>query len=211
MLHIESIPFNPFQVNTYLLYDETGECAIIDPACYGSQEEEHLRAYIKEKQLKPVCVVNTHCHIDHILGNNYVFETYGLKPVIHRDGLSFLENAVEYATTFGFQIQPPVMPVQFVADGEKISIGNQSLQVLEAPGHAAGSICLYHSQQKFVIVGDVLFQSGIGRTDLPTGDYNTLITSIQNKLLTLPDDTVVYCGHGPQTTIGQERQMNPYL
>lgn len=211
MLYIKTFPFNPFQVNTYLLYDETGECVIIDAACYGEQEEHVLQAFIEEKALKPVALINTHAHIDHILGNNFIHKTYGLKPLMHKDGLSFLENAQEYGATFGFTVETPVMPDTFLKQGEVVKFGNQELQVLETPGHAAGSVCLYHAAEKFVIAGDVLFQNSIGRTDLPTGDFDTLIEAIQSKLMVLEDETVVYCGHGPATTIGHEKQTNPYL
>ncbi|MFW5663775.1 MAG: MBL fold metallo-hydrolase [bacterium] len=211
MVQIKTIPFNPFQVNTYVLYDETGECAIIDAACYGGHEEKMLKDFIEQQNLKPVLLVNTHCHIDHILGNNFVAENWSLKPLIHKDGTEFLANAVEYGQTFGFETDPPVMPEEFLTDGQIIRFGNQELQVLETPGHAAGSICLYHRKEQFVIAGDVLFHNSIGRTDLPTGNFETLIQSIQVKLFTLPEETKVYCGHGPTTSIREEKRNNPFL
>ena len=211
MLKIKIFPFNPFQVNTYVLYDETGECVIIDASCYESHEEKQLRMFIEEKGLKPVLLLNTHCHIDHILGNNFVADTWNIKPVMHKDSIPFLENAIEYGQTFGFNVKKPVMPEEFIADGQIIRFGNQELKVLETPGHAAGSVCFYHQEQNLVIAGDVLFHNSIGRTDLPTGDYDILINSIQTQLMVLPDETRVYCGHGPATTIGEERKGNPFL
>ena len=211
MLHLHILPFNPFQVNTCVLYDETGQCAIIDAACYGGHEQRQLQLFIEENKLKPVLLLNTHCHIDHILGNNFVYEQYGLKPVIHAGGLPFLESAVEYGATFGFDIDTPVMPDSFLEDEQIISFGNQNLKVLYTPGHADGSVCFYHEPLQLLIVGDVLFHRGIGRTDLPTGNYATLIQSINDKLMSLPDDVRVICGHGPDTTIGQERIENPYF
>ena len=211
MLQIKILPFNPFQVNCYVLYDQTGECVIIDAACYGHQEQAILKGFIQEQNLKPVLLVNTHCHIDHILGNNFVAENWSLKPLIHKDGIEFLTNAVEYGQTFGFEIDKPVMPEEFLSEGQILRFGNQELQVLETPGHAAGSVCLYHQEEKFVIAGDVLFYNSIGRTDLPTGNFETLVKSIQSKLFILPEETKVYCGHGPSTSIGEEKRSNPFL
>lgn len=211
MLKIKIFPFNPFQVNTYVLYDETGECAIIDASCYDGSEENQLKAFIDENEIKPVLLLNTHCHIDHILGNNFIYRTWELKPMIHKDSIPFLENAVEYGQTFGFEVEKPVMPEDFISEDQIIRFGDQQLKVLETPGHAAGSVCFLHEKENFVIAGDVLFHNSIGRTDLPTGDFDMLINSIKSKLMVLPDDTMVYCGHGPATTIGNERKENPFL
>ncbi len=211
MLKIKIFTFNSFQVNTYLLYNDTLECAIVDAACYSPKEHEQLRHFISNENLKPVILLNTHCHIDHILGNNYVYDTWGLKPVMHPDSTNFLNAALGYAETYGFKVSKPVMPEQFLAEGDTVSFGNNILKVLETPGHAAGSICFHNEAQKFVIVGDVLFSNSIGRTDLPTGNYDLLISSIRKKLFSLPDETTVYCGHGPSTTIGYEKTHNPFL
>jgi len=211
MLQIKTFPFNPFQVNTYVLYDETGECAIVDAATYEEHEQRQLQAFMDEKQLKPVCLLTTHAHIDHILGNNFINETYALKPLMHKAGIDFLHHAVEYGQAFGFNVEQPVMPEKHLEEGDIVSFGHQKMKVLETPGHADGSLCFYHEKEGFVIAGDVLFQGGIGRTDLPTGNYETLIASIRNKLLSLPPDTKVYCGHGPATEIGFEKEQNPYI
>ncbi|MFP4064730.1 MAG: MBL fold metallo-hydrolase [Bacteroidales bacterium] len=211
MIHLKKFAFNPFQVNTYVLYDETGECAIIDPACYEKQEKKELENFIRDNKLKPVAQLFTHCHIDHMLGSRFVSKTFQTKPLTHKDSLTFLENAKEYGKVFGFDVDKPVMPDQYIGDGDTVQFGKQKLQVIHAPGHAAGSLCYYHPDEGFVIVGDVLFQGGIGRTDLPTGDHDLLIKSILEKLMKLPDETTVYPGHGPETDIKTERTGNPFL
>ena len=211
MLNIKILPFNPFQVNTYIIYDETGECIIIDAACYEPYEEEQLAGFIEGNNLKPVALLTTHGHIDHILGNNYIAQKFKITPQIHPDGKFFIENAHVYGETFGFIVKKQVLPKNYLKEGQIIEFGNQSFTVLETPGHANGSVCFYHDKEKFVITGDVLFQNSIGRTDLPTGDYHTLIKSIKVKLMTLSDDVKVYPGHGPATSIGAERMANPYI
>lgn len=211
MIQIEVMPFNPFQTNTYILHDETGECVIIDPSCYEKHEQKQLSDFIKEKKLKPVALLNTHCHIDHILGNNYVAKKYRLKPMTHRDSMIFLENSREYGRSFGFDVDRPIMPQRFLENGDEVNFGKQKLKAIHAPGHAAGSLCYYHEPSGSLFAGDVLFQNSIGRTDLPTGDHDTLIKSILQNLLTLPEDVTVYPGHGPSTNIGYEKKTNPYL
>lgn len=210
-MKIKIFSFNPFQVNTYILYDESNRCAIIDAACHGENEEAQLQYFLTENKLKPEILLNTHCHVDHLLGNNFLFETYGLKPQVHKKSLPFIENAQDHGLAFGMQIEPPVMPDTFIEEGQMIPFGNEQLKVIETPGHADGSVCFYHEKQGFLIAGDVLFYQSVGRTDLPTGNYDLLIQSIKNKLLVLPDETVVYCGHGPKTTIGAEKNNNPFL
>lgn len=211
MVQIKQFTFNPFQVNTYILYDDTGECVIIDASCYEKNEKKQLVSFIEENKLKPVLQLFTHCHIDHMLGSRFVSKTYRLKPLTHKDSLPFLENSKEYGKVFGFDVDKPVMPEIFIEEGDMLEFGNQELRVIHTPGHAAGSLCYYHKAGGFVIVGDVLFQGSIGRTDLPTGDHDLLIKSILQKLMVLPADTRVYPGHGPETTIGEERTANPYL
>jgi hydroxyacylglutathione hydrolase len=208
---IKTFTFNPFQVNTYLLYDDTKECVIIDPACYEPHEETALISFIEEAGLRPVSILFTHGHVDHILGGQFVCNRYGLKPQAHKDALPFLANSVEHGRTFGFEAKKPVMPEEFLSEGDTIRFGKQQMKVILTPGHADGSLCFYHEKDRVLIAGDVLFQEGIGRTDLPTGDYDTLITSINSKLFTLPPDVEVFPGHGPSTTIGHERDHNPFL
>ena len=211
MIQIQKFSFNAFQVNTLVLFDETKECIIIDAACYEDSERKKLVEFIKDNELKLVKLVNTHCHIDHILGCNFVCDYFNIGLEIHKDGELFLETAVEYGMSFGFSIAPIVKPSNYVADEEIISFGKSNLKILYTPGHADGSICLYNEKQKFVIVGDVLFQGSIGRTDLPTGDFELLKTSIHKKLFTLEDEVRVIPGHGSETSIGFEKQSNPFV
>ena len=211
MVQIGIQTFNPFQVNTYILSDETGECVIIDPACYEPHEEQQLAGFIEQEGLKPVAILYTHCHIDHILGNNFVIRRFGLKPLAHKDSLPFLINSRSHGKTFGFEVEDPILPEEYLDDGQEVAFGNQKLKALHTPGHAAGSLCFYHKEDGILIAGDVLFHQSIGRTDLPTGDFELLIRSIEEKLLSLPDEVKVYPGHGPSTTIGEERKHNPFL
>ncbi len=210
-MHIRQFTFNPFQVNTYILYDDSGECAIIDASCYEKHEKKQLADFIEENKLKPVLQLFTHCHIDHMLGSRFISKTYKLKPITHKDSLPFLENSKEYGKAFGFDMDKPVLPEVFIDDGDILMFGNQELKVLHTPGHAAGSLCYYNEPGNFVVVGDVLFQGSIGRTDLPTGNHDLLIKSILQKLMVLPGKTTVYPGHGQSTTIAEERTANPYL
>ncbi len=211
MIKIKKFTFNAFQVNTYILYDDTGECAIVDASCYEKDEKKQLAAFIEENKLTPVAQLLTHCHIDHMLGSRFISKTYKLKPLTHKDSLPFLENSKDYGKVFGFDADKPVMPEIFLEEGDIVEFGKQELKVIYTPGHAAGSLCFYNEAGKFVLVGDVLFQNSIGRTDLPTGDHDLLIKSILQKLLVLPDDITVYPGHGPSTSIREERTANPFL
>lgn len=211
MSQIKIIPFNPFQVNTHIIYDDSRACVIVDPACYEKHEEKQLADYIASVGLKPAAILFTHCHIDHMLGSRFASKQFNLKPLTHKDSLGFLENSKEYGKVFGFDVKKPILPDTFLDEGDTISFGNQELTVLYTPGHAAGSLCYYNEKEKYVVVGDVLFNGGIGRTDLPTGDHDTLIKSILEKLLVLPDEVTVYPGHGPATTIGEEKRSNPFL
>ena len=210
MLTIRSFIFNSFGVNTYVLYDKSQECIIIDPACQYHDEEDELAGFIKANNLKPVRLINTHTHIDHILGNAFICEKFNLLPETHAAAVVFLETVGTAGSAYGIQIGKVIFPVTFLGDGDTVKFGNSSLRVLYTPGHAAGSICLVSDTDSFVITGDVLFQESIGRTDLPTGDLDLLLTSIREKLFTLPDSFKVYPGHGPATSIGFERINNPF-
>lgn len=211
MINIEKFVFNDFMVNTWLLYDETGECIIIDAACYDTGEQEELAAFISGKKLKLVRNLNTHCHIDHVLGNDFIAQTYGIYPEYHESSVFLLHVLREIGSSFGYAIDRVPEPKRFLDDGEIIHWGNSTLKVLYTPGHAEGSVCFYNELQGFVITGDVLFKETIGRTDLPSGDFDKLMTSIKTQLLTLPDETIVYPGHGPETSIGYERENNVFI
>lgn len=211
MIKVHYFTFNGFQENTYILYDETKECVIIDPGCYSNEEESILSDFILNNDLKPVKLLNTHCHIDHVLGNKYVSVKYDIGLEMHEKDLPTLHATPEYGHLYGFNIDKSPEPSVLLNEGDTVRFGNSELKVVFAPGHSAGHIVFVAEKEKFIIGGDVLFYGSIGRTDLPGGDYNTLITSIKTKLLPLADDYKVYAGHGPATTIGFERENNPFL
>lgn len=214
MAQVHYFTFSPFAENSYIIYDETKECIIIDPGCYTNEERQTLQKFIRDNQLKPVRLLNTHCHIDHVFGNRYVAETYGLALEIHEGELPVLESVATVAQMYGIpnvQQSPDPDPNKFIKEGDTIEFGNTSLKVLFTPGHSPASVSFYCEADQFVIGGDVLFQGSIGRTDLPGGNYDTLMQSIKNNFLTLPDNTVVYSGHGNPTTVERERQSNPFI
>ena len=211
-MKIKSFAFNPFQENTYVVYDETKECIIIDPGCYTDKERDELRRFITSEGLKPVKLINTHCHIDHVLGNKFVSELWDLELYMHKEDLPLLENAGNIGKMYGFEdYEGSPYPKHFLAQDDTLTFGESSFKILFAPGHAPGHICLYSKEDNLVIAGDVLFQGSIGRTDLPGGDHNTLINSIKTQLFPLPNETQVFCGHGPSTNIGYEKKNNPFL
>ncbi len=211
MIQIKTFTFNPYQENTYLLYTENGACAIIDPGMYGQEEQQELSAFIAENKLQPRLLLNTHCHIDHVLGNRYIYETYKLMPQFHEKELPVLLEVQNYAPQMGFNYDISPISETFLDDSGQITIDGHSLEILFAPGHSPGHLCFYSPIQDFLIGGDVLFQNSIGRTDLPGGNHEQLLRSIQTQLYSLPEQTIVYPGHGPQTTIGDEKQFNPFV
>lgn len=211
MITINTFTYNGFQENTYVLTDETNEAVIIDPGCYSTTEQTELFNFIKNNNLNPVKLLNTHCHIDHILGNNFVATKFGLDLYIHQQDLPTLHATTEYGHLYGFTVDKSPEPAHFLKDGDVVKFGNSTLEVIFTPGHAPGHVVFVNHEQRFVINGDVLFRGSIGRTDLPGGNHQTLIDSIKTKLFTLPDDYVVHTGHGPTTTIGYEKKYNPFL
>lgn len=211
MLHLQSFVFNAFQENTYVLYDDTKQCVIIDPGCYAAAEQQQLVNFIESNELIPVKLLNTHCHIDHILGNNFVSKKFNIGLEIHEADLPTLLATTEYGHLYGFTVDPSPQPTRFIQNNETITFGNTDLEVRFTPGHAPGHVVFIHHNERFVINGDVLFYNSIGRTDLPGGEHNTLIKSIHQELFTLPDDYIVYTGHGPSTTIGEEKKNNPFV
>lgn len=211
MLNIKTFVFSPIQENTYLLYDGFNNCVIIDPGCYFDAEKDQLVGFIQNTGLVPKMLLNTHCHLDHVFGNKYIAETFGLVAQIHEKEKPVLEFAPASGLMWNMPFDNYTGELNFLKEGDTITIGNDTLQVIEAPGHSPGHICFYCAGQGFLIGGDVLFQRSIGRTDLPGGNHAQLIKSIKEKLFVLPDDTIVYSGHGPSTTIGEEKMHNPYL
>lgn len=211
MINVQFFTFGPIQENTYILSNEKGEALIIDPGCYFSAEQETLKNYISGAGLNPVQLLNTHCHFDHIFGNKWVAETYHLEPFIHPLEERMLQLAPASALMYGLGFDNYKGPLHFLKEGDGLQFGNHTFQILFTPGHSPGSISFYCSEQNFVVSGDVLFYESIGRSDLPGGSQQHLLQSIQTRLFTLPGETVVYSGHGPQTTIGYEKKFNPFL
>lgn len=211
MVKIRSFINNPYQENTYVLFDETHECAIIDPGMYTAPEQNAVVDFIRNNQLKPVLLLNTHCHIDHVLGNKLVFDLYGLKPQFHAGESPVLAAVPAYAPQMGIRYELSPMPDHYLSETGAVSFGNTELELVFAPGHSPAHLCFYNEADNFVIGGDVLFKGSIGRTDLPGGNYGQLIQNIEEKLFTLPDNCTVYPGHGPETTIGFEKRNNPFF
>lgn len=210
-MKVQSFTFGPFQENTYILYDESKECVIVDPGCYSQAEEQELKDFIAKNNLKVVKLLNTHCHVDHVAGNAFVFDTYGFKPIIHKDDLPVLDSQQRVSDMYGLPCNVSPRPESFIEQDDIVEFGSTKLKVIHSPGHAPGHVVFYNEEKKSLINGDVLFKRSIGRTDLPLGNHDQLINSIKTKLFVLPDETIVYCGHGPNTTIGEEKRLNPYL
>ncbi|MBP7612349.1 MAG: MBL fold metallo-hydrolase [Paludibacter sp.] len=209
---IKTFTFNPFQENTYLVFDETNDAVIIDAGCLQAGEKQVLKRFIEDNKLTIKRVLNTHLHLDHQFGNKFLFDTYGIAPEACIEDEFLLENVVAQARSYGFPVTEEAQPLgAYITENQEINFGNSSLKAIHAPGHSPGSMVLYSEKDGVMFAGDVLFQGSIGRTDLPKGDYASLILAITKKLLVLPDSTVVYCGHGPSTTIGYEKKNNPYL
>lgn len=211
MLKIRQFTFNPVQENTYVIFKERGACAIVDPGCYFEYEYKELTDFIDSNKLVPKCLLNTHCHLDHVFGNKFVAETYGLTLQIHRHEKALLDFAPKSSEQWGLPFDNYQGDIIYLREGEDVMLDDENLHILLTPGHSPGSVSFYHKSQQFVIAGDVLFRSGIGRSDLPGGDHATLINSIRTQLFTLPDQVKVYPGHGPETTIGYEKKHNPFL
>jgi glyoxylase-like metal-dependent hydrolase (beta-lactamase superfamily II) len=211
MLYVQSFTFSPVQENTYILYNDEKQCCIIDPGCYFASEEEELKSFITDHGLTPVLLLNTHCHLDHIFGNRFVHKTYGLKLHMHK-----LEKQVfDYGPISGQMWQLPFDnydgEIIYIDEKDVIKLGSEELHILFTPGHSPGHVCFYSRDHKLLIGGDVLFDGSVGRTDLPGGDFATLEQSIKTKLYTLPEDVIVYPGHGGSTTIGDEMKTNPFV
>ena len=211
MFQVKSFTFNPVQENTYLLYNEHKECIIIDPGCYYEHEKEELKSFINLNKLQPKFLLNTHCHLDHVFGNKFIAEEYKITLNSHPFEKKILELAPASGLMFNLPFDNYQGDVIYLEEGDKIFLGDDELEVIHAPGHSPGSICFYCKKQHFIIGGDVLFYNSIGRTDLPGGNHEDLISSIKQKLFKLPEDTEVYPGHGSPTTIGAEIKENPYL
>ena len=211
-LKIKAFTFNPIQENTYVVSDETGQAVVIDAGCYHGKEKQELKNYIESNELKLIHVLNTHLHFDHQFGNRFLADTYGLKPQAHPDDEFLLQRVVAGAIIYGFPVTEDAQPIgHYLYEGDTIHFGNTQLNCIHIPGHCPGHLVFHDAANKVLFAGDVLFNGSIGRTDLEFGNHQQLINGITEKLLVLPEDTVVYPGHGPSTNIGEEKKFNPYL
>ncbi len=211
MMKIEQFSFNAFMENTYLLYDETKEAIVIDAGMNSSAENKFFKDFIDEHGLTLKYHLLTHAHVDHVLGSEFLVEEYQVYPMMHKDGLQILETMEYFVSVYGLNSTRMILPKDYLSENETFQFGNSELRIMHTPGHAAGSLCFVNTESKFVITGDVLFKESIGRTDLPTGDFDLLMKSIKEKLFVLDDDYKVYPGHGDSTTIGYEKSHNPFL
>ena len=211
MIEIKKFTFNPVSVNAYLLWDETKEAVLIDPACYYKEEEAELCFFVLEHDLKIVYILNTHGHFDHLMGNDFAAKTWALPVLIHQGDKFMQDQARQHAQMFGITMANPSSDSGLLTEGEVITFGNSELKVIHVPGHSPGSVAFYSEKDKLVVVGDILFEGSVGRTDLPGGNHELLISGIKEKLMTLDDAVKVCSGHGNDTTIGREKRTNPFL
>lgn len=210
-MEVFRLVFSPIEVNTYILSDNTGQCAVIDCGCFNQTEFERLAEFISKKNLNPALLLNTHCHLDHVFGNAMFLKKYRLGTLCHKDEEVNRKDSVYIASVFGMKMEIPPEPAGLIAEGSIVSFGDSEMKALFVPGHTSGSLAFYSEKDKIVFTGDALFAGSIGRTDLKGGDYDRLIQSIREKLFVLPPDTVVYPGHGEPTTIETEMKTNPYF
>jgi hydroxyacylglutathione hydrolase len=208
-MQVHKFVFNAFQENTYVVSDSSKNCVIIDPGCYDSHERRELFDFITRHELKPLALLNTHGHIDHVMGNAAVVDHYQVPYYLHELDLPTMRAVAGYSHLYGFEgYVPSPEPTHLLEDGQELVFGDIRLRVIFGPGHAPGHVAFYSEEEKFVINGDILFRGSFGRTDLPGGDFNTLRHTIVHVMFKLPEDTVVYSGHGPETTIGFEKAHN---
>jgi hydroxyacylglutathione hydrolase len=211
MLSVQPFTFNPVQENTYIVYNDAKECCIIDPGCYFASEEQQLVDFVETNGLKPLYLLNTHCHLDHIFGNRFIHKRYGLTLHLHKLEKQVLDLGPVSGQMWQLPFDNYDGELKYIAEGDTIKLGSEELEILFTPGHSPGHVCYYSKEHKFLIGGDVLFQGSVGRTDLPGGDFATLEESIKTKLYTLPEDVIVHPGHGESTTIGEEMKTNPFV
>ena len=212
MVHIEKFVFSPFQENTYVLYEPQGECIIVDPGCYFREEQEAFRGFIERQELNPVRLLNTHCHLDHVFGNAWVHREWQLLPEYHALEKQNLALAPMSAQLYGVaNFEPSPEAKLLLREGTSFDIAGASFDIIWMPGHAPGHLAFYCESQALLVSGDVIFREGIGRTDLPGGDHEQLFETIRNEVFTLPEETIIYSGHGPETHVGHEKKMNPFF
>jgi hydroxyacylglutathione hydrolase len=210
-MKIKSFVFNPFYENTYLLWDDTKECVIIDPGCYEKFERDEIIGFIEKEKLTVKYILNTHCHIDHVLGNYFLKEHFKCPLWIPENEIAGYRSVEAYAPRWGIQNFTLAEPDALMKETQTITFGNCTCTVIEAPGHSPGHQLFYFKTEEVLIGGDVLFRQSIGRTDLPGGDHAQLLKNIKEKIYTLPEQITVYPGHGEETTIAFEKKHNPYV
>jgi glyoxylase-like metal-dependent hydrolase (beta-lactamase superfamily II) len=211
-MNYKTFIFSPFQENTYVLFDESGECIVVDPGNFSSNENIQLDNFLKENKLTLKAIVNTHNHLDHIFGLKYLVDTYAVDFICHKEEVAWIDNFRATCNNYGLNVDyDPPQPTKLIEDGDIFKFGNTELQVILVPGHSAGGVALYNKKAGLLFCGDILFDGSIGRTDLPGGNYEQLISGIKKKLFVLPDDTEVFSGHGEKTSIGKEKRTNPFL
>lgn len=210
-MKIHKFTFNPIEENTYLLFDKSGSCIIVDAGCYTRGEQEELASFINNNALKPEKIINTHGHFDHLLGNSFCREKYHIPFYIHKDDVDMVAGAEKMANFFGISLNPVCPPDSLLKEGDKITLGESFLEVIHLPGHSPGGIAFYNKEQNFLLSGDSLFRGSIGRTDFPGGNENSLIKAIKEKIMVLPEETIIYTGHGPETTVKIEKQTNQFF
>ena len=211
MIKVKTFVFNPFQVNSYIVNNHDGEAYIIDAACSDNKEREQLLHYIEKQEIRIKALINTHCHVDHLLGIEYLRKRLEVPFYCCEDDQFLINTSVAQGNLFGLSVEEPSNPDQYIHEKDLLSIGDQKIKIFHVPGHSPGSLVFYFEEDSLLFTGDVLFLGSIGRTDLPGGDYHELIEGIRGKLLSLDDQVTVFPGHGPTTTIGQERRFNPFL
>jgi glyoxylase-like metal-dependent hydrolase (beta-lactamase superfamily II) len=211
MLQIHAFCFNAFQENTYILFNEHKEAIIVDPGCYLKNEQETLAGFIAAHELTPTLLLNTHCHLDHVFGNNFVSNKYGLTALLHEKEQVVLDRLPEAGAKWGVSTEAYTGPIQYIQQDQIIALGGDQFKVLETPGHSPGSVCFYNEKQDFLLGGDLIFMDGVGRTDLPGSNPLDLIHSIRTQIIPLPDSMTIYSGHGEATTWGREKLHNPYI
>ena len=211
MFTIKQFTFSPIEENTYLLYNENNNAILIDPGCYSIAEKNTLKRFLEEYELNLKMLLNTHCHLDHVFGNKWVNETYGLKPIIHKDEEPMLRYAAMAGEKWSLPFDNYEGEVEYISEGDVISLDDDELEVIAAPGHSPGHVCFYSKSQNFLVGGDVLFYESIGRTDFPMCSHEDLIRNIKEKIFVLPEETTVYSGHGRPTTVGHEKKFNPFI
>jgi len=211
MIKVEKFVVNPLQENAFVVYDETGECILVDPGFYFEVERREIKEFFCDHRLTPVMIANTHGHFDHVMGVEFIRNEYKVPFIMHAEDEFWIDRVTEQAEMFGFEMEPVRAPDAFFGEGEQLRFGHSRLEILHIPGHSPGHVVFYSRQDQILLAGDVLFYGGIGRTDLPGGDSGALISGIKNRLFQLPGETKVFCGHGPETSLDFEKSSNPFL